>query len=106
PRSPAPRERAVESRRPVGAPRRRQRRRRRAQPLASRLVERRLVEQALRQRAYVQTGSTDDHRVTARTADLSEPLRGVAREAAGAVTLPPLGRREAGAPHAGQARAP
>src|SRR5207245_1089497 len=105
PLSPAPREPAVESRRPVGEPRRRQRRRPGAQPLASRRVERGLVEQALRQRAYVQTGSTDDDRVTARAADLSEPLRRVAREAAGAVALPRLDAIESAVRHAGQQRA-
>ncbi len=63
------------------------------------------MEQALRQRAYVQTGSTDDDRVTARAADLSEPLRRVAREAAGAVALPRLDDVESEVRHAGQQRA-
>src|SRR2546429_3599299 len=39
-------------------------------------------EQALRQGAYVQPGPADDHRLAAAAADLPEPVRGVAREAA------------------------
>src|SRR2546422_7518 len=46
----------VEARGPMGEPRRREVRRPGAQPLAPRGVERRLVEQTLGQRAYVQPG--------------------------------------------------
>src|SRR5947207_12439508 len=90
PLPPTAREPSVETRGPMGKPRRREVRRPGTQPLAPRGVERRLVEQALRQRAYVQPGPADDHRLAAAAADLPEPLRGVAREAARTLALPPL----------------
>src|SRR5437773_4775380 len=96
---------AVEARGPMGEPRRREVRRPGAQPLAPRGVERRLVEQALRQGAYVQPGPADDHRLAAAAADLPEPVRGVAREAACTVALPRLDDIETQVRHAGQQRA-
>src|SRR5947208_1937107 len=105
PLPPAARESAVESGRPVGEPRRRQVRRPGTQPLAPRRVEGRLVEQPLRQRAYVQPGPTDDHGLAARVADLREPLRRVAGEAARAVALSRVDHVEAQVRHAGEQRA-
>src|SRR3989442_11428995 len=96
---------AVGSRRPVGEPRRRQLPGPGTQPLAPRRVERRLVEQPLRQRAYVQPGPADDYRLAARAADLAEPLRRVAREAAGAVALPRVHDVETEVRHASDQRA-
>src|SRR5207247_9456780 len=93
PLPPTAREPSVETRGPMGKPRRREVRRPGTQPLAPRGVERRLLEQALRQRAYVQPGPAADPRPAAAAADLPEPLRGVAREAGRPGAQPPVGAR-------------
>src|SRR5256884_1515820 len=58
-----------------------------------------------RQGAYVHPGPADDHRLAAAAADLPEPVRGVAREAACTVALPRLDDIETQVRHAGQQRA-
>jgi hypothetical protein len=60
------------------------------------------VEQALRECTYVQASSAYDHGLAAGAADLPEPLRRVAREAAGAVALPRVDDIEPEVRHASQ----
>src|SRR2546422_11640666 len=84
----AAREASVESRRPMGEPSRPEQPGPGAEPLAARLIERRLAEQTFGQGPDVEPGSPDHHGLAPLRAHPDEPRARVASEPSGAVALP------------------
>src|SRR2546426_280585 len=96
------REASVQSRRPMGERGRAEQPGPGAEPLAARVIERRLAEQTFGQGADVEPGSPDHHGLAPLRAHPGEPPARVASEPSGAVALPRVDQVDPEMRHAGE----